>query len=50
MSEDIEKFAAAGEKILSYELNKAIWCNQMDMLSLIGKENIFEVLTKKFPY
>jgi hypothetical protein len=40
MSEDIEKYSQAGEKILSHELTDAIWCNQMDMITLIAKENL----------
>ena len=43
MNEEIDKFTSAGEKIISHELNKIIWCNQMDMLSIVTKENLLEV-------
>jgi len=43
MNDEIDKFTSAGEKIISHELNQIVWCNQMDMLSIVTKENLLEV-------
>ncbi len=43
MNDEVDRFTAAGEKIISHELNQVIWCNHMDMLALVTKDNILEV-------
>ena len=43
MTDEVEKFTSAGDKIISHELNQILWCNQMDMLALVTKGNLLEV-------
>jgi len=44
MNDEVDQFTPAGEKIISHELNQVIWCNHMDMLALVTKDNILEVI------
>jgi len=44
MNDEVDRFTPAGEKIISHELNQVIWCNHMDMLALVTKDNILEVI------
>lgn len=49
MADEIERFTSAGEKIISHELTHLIWSNHMDMVAIITKENLLEVVPEFNP-